>query len=95
MSNGTDSTASEMSDGGYWSCDHGNNSPAASLPDAEADRTPPVDDGLDMEMDQMLFDEPAPRKRKVNPFFWSCRDLKKCCGGLNCIPVCFISFRTQ
>ncbi|GAA6088052.1 zinc finger protein 395a isoform X1 [Tachysurus ichikawai] len=64
VSNGTDSTASEMSDGGYWSCDHGNNSPAASLPDAEADRTPPVDDGLDMEMDQMLFDEPAPRKRK-------------------------------
>lgn len=60
----TDGTASEMSDGGYWSCDHGNSSPAASPPDAEADRTPPVDDGLDMEMDQMLFDEPASRKRK-------------------------------
>lgn len=71
-SNGTDSTGSEMSDGGYWSCDHGNSSPAPSPPDAEADRIPPVDDGLDMEMDQMLFDEPAPRKRKVNAFFWSC-----------------------
>ncbi|XP_053488314.1 zinc finger protein 395a [Ictalurus furcatus] len=64
VSNGTDSTGSEMSDGGYWSCDHGNSSPAPSPPDAEADRTPPVDDGLDMEMDQVLFDEPAPRKRK-------------------------------
>ncbi|KAK3538098.1 hypothetical protein QTP70_029788 [Hemibagrus guttatus] len=62
-SNGMDTTA-EMSDGGYWSCDHGNSSPAASPPDAEADRTPSVDDGLDMEMDQMLFDEPATRKRK-------------------------------
>ncbi|KAF7704027.1 zinc finger protein 395a [Silurus meridionalis] len=63
-SNGTESTGSEISDGGYWSCDHGNSSPAPSPPDAESDRTPPVDDGLDMEMDQVLFDEPAPRKRK-------------------------------
>lgn len=103
MSNGTDSTGSEMSDGGYWSCDHGNSSPAPSPPDAEADRTPPVDDGLDMEMDQVLFDEPAPRKRKVNTSFWffevkyTAGDFKKknVFVGLNCIPTCFISFRTR
>ncbi|TRY72953.1 hypothetical protein DNTS_010250 [Danionella cerebrum] len=56
---------SELSDGGYWSCDHGNGSPAPSPPIVETDKsTAPTDDGLDMEMDQMLFNEPAPRKRK-------------------------------
>uniref|UniRef100_A0A8B9LGX8 Zinc finger protein 395a n=1 Tax=Astyanax mexicanus TaxID=7994 RepID=A0A8B9LGX8_ASTMX len=65
-SSGTDCGSSEVSDGGYWSCDHGNNSPAPSPPIEESDRAqvPPVDEGLEMEMENVLFDEPAPRKRK-------------------------------
>ncbi|KAL7872876.1 hypothetical protein AOLI_G00119470 [Acnodon oligacanthus] len=65
-SGGIDCGSSEVSDGGYWSADHGNNSPAPSPPIAESDKTqgPPVDEGLDMEMENVLFDEPAPRKRK-------------------------------
>ncbi|XP_026857236.2 zinc finger protein 395a isoform X1 [Electrophorus electricus] len=63
---GMDCGNSEVSDGGYWSCDHGNSSPTPSPSIAEADRAlvPPVDEGLDMEMEQVLFDEPAPRRRK-------------------------------
>lgn len=62
---GADCGASEVSDGGYWSCDHGNTSPAPSPPSGDVDKTPPpVDEGLDMDMDQVLFDEPAPRKRR-------------------------------
>ncbi|XP_062863590.1 zinc finger protein 395a isoform X2 [Trichomycterus rosablanca] len=61
---GTDCGGSEVSDGGYWSCDHGNGSPAPSPPSGQEDRTPVGDDGLDMEMEHVLFDEPAPRKRK-------------------------------
>lgn len=57
----------ELSDAGYWSCDHGNGSPAPSPPIAELDKSAPlVDEGLDMELDQMLFNEPTPRKRKVH-----------------------------
>ncbi|XP_076835053.1 zinc finger protein 395a isoform X2 [Brachyhypopomus gauderio] len=65
-SGGLDCGGSEVSDGGYWSCDHGNSSPTPSPPIAEADRplVPPIDEGLDMEMEQVLFDEPAPRRRK-------------------------------
>lgn len=65
-SGGIDCGSSEVSDGGYWSCDHGNNSPAPSPPIEESDRAlvPPVDEGLEMEMENVLFDEPAPRKRK-------------------------------
>lgn len=67
-SSGIDCGGSEVSDGGYWSGDHGNNSPAPSPPIAESDRAlvPSVDEGLDMEMENVLFDEPAPRKRKVS-----------------------------
>uniref|UniRef100_A0A8C1JLC3 Zinc finger protein 395a n=1 Tax=Cyprinus carpio TaxID=7962 RepID=A0A8C1JLC3_CYPCA len=55
----------ELYDGGYWSCDHGNGSPAPSPPITEMDKSAPlVDEGLDMELDQMLFNEPTPRKRK-------------------------------
>ncbi|XP_026234149.1 zinc finger protein 395a [Anabas testudineus] len=72
----TDTTAppmdcggSELSDSGssgYWSVGHANRSPAPSPPMAEPDVGPdtPPDEGLNMEMDQVLFDEPAPRKRK-------------------------------
>ncbi|KAK2854336.1 hypothetical protein Q5P01_006997 [Channa striata] len=64
-----DCGGSELSDSGssgYWSVGHANRSPAASPPTAEPDAGPatPPDEGLDMDMEQVLFDEPAPRKRK-------------------------------
>lgn len=63
----------ELSDGGssgYWSVGHGNGSPAPSSPIAEPAVSPatPPDEGLDMELEQVLFDEPAPRKRRVSRF---------------------------
>ncbi|KAM8762973.1 zinc finger protein 395a [Acanthopagrus schlegelii] len=59
----------ELSDGGssgYWSIGHGNGSPAPSPPiaDAAVSPTTPSDEGLDMELEQVLFDEPAPRRRR-------------------------------
>lgn len=62
----------ELSDGGssgYWSVGHGNGSPAPSPPITEPaahSPTTPPDEGLDMELEQVLFDEPAPRKRRVS-----------------------------
>lgn len=58
---------SDSGSSGCWSWDRGNGSPAPSPPIAETDGSlaPPPDEGLDMEMEQVLFDEPAPRKRKV------------------------------
>ncbi|XP_063039915.1 zinc finger protein 395a [Engraulis encrasicolus] len=57
---------SDSGSSGYWSSDHGNTSPAPSPTNDESERAvaPPVDEGLDMELEQVLFDEPAPRKRK-------------------------------
>ncbi|KAG7465768.1 hypothetical protein MATL_G00157040 [Megalops atlanticus] len=57
---------SDSGSSGCWSWDRGNGSPAPSPPIAETDggQAPPTDEGLDMEMEQVLFDEPAPRKRK-------------------------------
>lgn len=62
---------SELSDSGssgYWSVGQGNGSPAHSPPIPEPDASPasPPDEGLDMELEQVLFDEPAPRKRRVS-----------------------------
>ncbi|XP_044051270.1 zinc finger protein 395a [Siniperca chuatsi] len=57
---------SDSGSSGYWSVGHGNGSPAPSPPIAEPAlslATPP-DEGLDMELEQVLFDEPAPRKRR-------------------------------
>ncbi|XP_070817935.1 zinc finger protein 395-like isoform X1 [Chaetodon trifascialis] len=59
----------ELSDGGssgYWSVGRTNGSPAPSPPIAEPAVRPttPPDEGLDMELEQVLFDEPAPRKRR-------------------------------
>ncbi|XP_066531653.1 zinc finger protein 395a [Hoplias malabaricus] len=61
-----DCGSSEVSDGGYWSSDHGNHSPAPSPSIAESDRAlvATIDEGLDMEMEHVLFDEPASRRRK-------------------------------
>lgn len=59
---------SDSGSSGYWSVGHGNRSPAPSPPIAEPDISPatPPDEGLDMELEQVLFDEPAPRKRRVS-----------------------------
>uniref|UniRef100_A0A669E1S3 Zinc finger protein 395a n=3 Tax=Oreochromis TaxID=8139 RepID=A0A669E1S3_ORENI len=56
----------ELSDSGYWSVGHAHRSPAPSPPIKESDASPatPPDEGVDMELDQVLFDEPAPRKRR-------------------------------
>ncbi|KAM4593318.1 zinc finger protein 395a [Odontesthes bonariensis] len=64
-----DCGGSELSDSGssgYWSIGHANGSSAPSSPAAEPEggAATPTDEGLDMELDQVLFDEPAPRKRK-------------------------------
>ncbi|KAG7239555.1 hypothetical protein INR49_028706 [Caranx melampygus] len=57
---------SDSCSSGYWSVGHANGSPAPSPPRAEHDISPatPPDEGLDMELEQVLFDEPAPRKRR-------------------------------
>ncbi|XP_074523110.1 zinc finger protein 395-like [Halichoeres trimaculatus] len=60
---------SELSDSGssgYWSVGNSNGSPAPSSPVTEPAVSPaaPSDEGLDMEIEQVLFDEPAPRKRR-------------------------------
>lgn len=58
---------SDSGSSGYWSCDHGYGSPAPSPPITETEGhslAMPPDEGLDME--QVLFDEPAPRKRRVS-----------------------------
>ncbi|KAJ8393034.1 hypothetical protein AAFF_G00069380 [Aldrovandia affinis] len=57
---------SDSESSGYWSWDRGNGSPAPSPPIAETDSSlaPPPDEGLDMDLEQVLFEEPAPRKRK-------------------------------
>ena len=58
---------SDSGSSGCWSWDRGTGSPVPSPPIGETDSSlaPPPDEGLDMEMEQVLFDEPAPRKRKV------------------------------
>ncbi|KAJ8410147.1 hypothetical protein AAFF_G00201280 [Aldrovandia affinis] len=54
---------SDSGSSGYWSWDQGIGSPAPSPSIAEADAHP-ADEGIDMELEQVLFDEPAARKRK-------------------------------
>ncbi|XP_056134563.1 zinc finger protein 395a isoform X2 [Lampris incognitus] len=57
---------SDSGSSGYWSVGHGNGSPAPSPPitDSEGSLVTPSDEGLDMELEQVLFDEPAPRRRR-------------------------------
>ncbi|KAF7660917.1 hypothetical protein LDENG_00272270 [Lucifuga dentata] len=65
----TDSAGGQLSDSGssgYWSVGCRNESPVPSPPIVESDggsATPP-DQGLDMDLEQVLFDEPSPRKRR-------------------------------
>ncbi|XP_061564340.1 zinc finger protein 395-like isoform X2 [Cololabis saira] len=64
-----DCSGGELSDSGssgYWSVGPAQRSSAPPSPEgqADADAATPPDEGLDMELDQVLFDEPAPRKRK-------------------------------
>lgn len=71
MDSGSAGGGGDLSDScssGYWSVGHANGSPAPSPPRAEHDISPatPPDEGLDMELEQVLFDEPAPRKRRVS-----------------------------
>uniref|UniRef100_A0AAY4A451 C2H2-type domain-containing protein n=1 Tax=Denticeps clupeoides TaxID=299321 RepID=A0AAY4A451_9TELE len=72
---------SDSGSSGCWSWDHGNASPAPSPPITETDRSlaAHADEGLDMELDQVLFDEPAPRKRK-NSLKVAYRCLWRNCG---------------
>lgn len=59
---------SDSGSSGYWSVGRSNGSPAPSPTIAEPAISPatPPDEGLDMELEQVLFDEPAPRKRRVS-----------------------------
>ncbi|XP_013889677.1 zinc finger protein 395 isoform X2 [Austrofundulus limnaeus] len=57
---------SDSGSSGYWSIGLAPGSPASTSPPPPPDSgtaTPP-DDGLDMELDQVLFEDPAPRKRR-------------------------------
>uniref|UniRef100_A0A3B3CQV4 Zinc finger protein 395a n=1 Tax=Oryzias melastigma TaxID=30732 RepID=A0A3B3CQV4_ORYME len=58
---------SDSGSSGHWSVDVANGSSAPSSPataEPESETLVPPDEGLDMELDQVLFDEPAPRKRR-------------------------------
>lgn len=66
---GSECGGGELSDSGssgYWSLDCGNGSPAPSPPitDPEGSLATAPDEGLEMELEQVLFDEPARRKRR-------------------------------
>lgn len=70
-----DCGSNELSDSassGYWSVGHAPGSPTPSppLPDSDSGPATPPDEGLDMELEHVLFDEPAPRKRRVSSFFF-------------------------
>ncbi|XP_028257284.1 zinc finger protein 395a isoform X2 [Parambassis ranga] len=57
---------SDSASSGYWSVGHAHGSPAPSppIPDSDSGPATPPDEGLDMELEHVLFDEPAPRKRR-------------------------------
>ncbi|CAL8403706.1 unnamed protein product [Boreogadus saida] len=83
---GMECAGGELSDSGssgYWSVGHSNGSPAPSPPIIEADSglATPSDEGLDMELEQVLFEEPAPRKRK-NSMKVAYRCLWPTCGKI-------------
>lgn len=55
---------SDSGSSGYWSVGHNCRSPAPSPPMAEAEPATVHDEGLEMELEQVLFDQPTPRKRR-------------------------------
>uniref|UniRef100_A0A8C5G3Q7 Zinc finger protein 704-like n=1 Tax=Gouania willdenowi TaxID=441366 RepID=A0A8C5G3Q7_GOUWI len=64
-----DTGSSEHSDDGscgYWSIGHPHSSPGSFSPkaDSDSDQVTPPDEGLVMELNEVLFDEPAPRRRR-------------------------------
>uniref|UniRef100_A0A3P9NUC9 Uncharacterized protein n=1 Tax=Poecilia reticulata TaxID=8081 RepID=A0A3P9NUC9_POERE len=64
-----DAGAIELSDSGssgYWSVDPRSPAPSSPTDEAGGGSATPPDEGLDMELDQVLFEEPAPRKRRVS-----------------------------
>lgn len=64
---GMDYGGSELSDSssGYWSVNHSNRSPTPSPPITEPEGSlMSTDEGLNMELEQVLFEEPAPRRRR-------------------------------
>ncbi|KAM3877466.1 zinc finger protein 395-like [Diretmus argenteus] len=66
---GVECGGGELSDSGssgYWSVGRSNGSPTPSPPITEPNGglAAPSDEGLDMELEQVLMDEPAPRKRR-------------------------------
>ncbi|PWA22442.1 hypothetical protein CCH79_00020990, partial [Gambusia affinis] len=65
----TDGGAVELSDSGssgYWSVDPRSPAPSSPTDEARGGSATPPDEGLDMELDQVLFEEPTPRKRRVS-----------------------------
>uniref|UniRef100_A0A8C5G3G0 Zinc finger protein 704-like n=1 Tax=Gouania willdenowi TaxID=441366 RepID=A0A8C5G3G0_GOUWI len=66
-----DTGSSEHSDDGscgYWSIGHPHSSPGSFSPkaDSDSDQVTPPDEGLVMELNEVLFDEPAPRRLKAS-----------------------------
>ncbi|XP_053709891.1 zinc finger protein 395a [Synchiropus splendidus] len=55
---------SDSGSSGYWSVGRSCRSPAPSPPMAEPEQAAPQDEGLEMELEQVMFDQPTPRKRR-------------------------------
>uniref|UniRef100_A0A3B5QHB4 Zinc finger protein 395a n=1 Tax=Xiphophorus maculatus TaxID=8083 RepID=A0A3B5QHB4_XIPMA len=64
---------------GYWSVDPKSSAPSSPTDEARGGSATPPDEGLDMELDQVLFEEPAPRKRR-NSLKAAFRCLWPACG---------------
>ncbi|XP_032408716.1 zinc finger protein 395-like isoform X1 [Xiphophorus hellerii] len=78
----TDGGAVELSvsgSSGYWSVDPKSPAPSSPTDEARGGSATPPDEGLDMELDQVLFEEPAPRKRR-NSLKAAFRCLWPACG---------------
>ncbi|XP_043959486.1 zinc finger protein 395-like isoform X2 [Gambusia affinis] len=78
----TDGGAVELSDSGssgYWSVDPRSPAPSSPTDEARGGSATPPDEGLDMELDQVLFEEPTPRKRR-NSLKAAFRCLWPACG---------------
>lgn len=91
---GMDYGGSELSDSssGYWSVNHSNRSPTPSPPITEPEGSlMSTDEGLNMELEQVLFEEPAPRRRRVS---WPLTYVCPSCWELQVGADCFLCYRT-